>query len=66
MFLRPMAGRQRLELGTGAHSIDSIFAGESDCEKRRGASRRTADVRSSSAADEASEAIERADVAMVA
>ena len=33
MFLRPLDRRQRLELGTGADGIDSIFAGESECEK---------------------------------
>ena len=33
MFLRPVAGRHRLELGTGTDGIDSIVAGESECEK---------------------------------
>ena len=33
MILRSVAGRQRLELGTGADGIDSIVAGESECEK---------------------------------
>ena len=67
MSLRPLDGRQRLELSIDTDGIDSTFAGEPPtARRRRGASRSTPDARSSSAADEASEAMERAVVAMVA
>ncbi len=33
MSLRPLDGRQRLELSIDTDGIDSTFAGEPDCEK---------------------------------